>query len=448
MPRQQFGFIDLFAGCGGLSLGLSNAGWQGVFAIERDPHAFKTFEANFLSDDNHKKDWKFSWEQDWVPKGPNDLVMLILQKETKLRGLRGKIDLVVGGPPCQGFSETGPRKANDPRNRLFLQYIKFVDLVRPKLLLMENVRGIGFKFINHLGEQAGRLSTPSEVVEKKLGEAGYEVYSDLIYSYDFGVPQRRPRYILVGIRRDIARQLLGIDPFELLYGNKRDFLILKGLGHGDGNKVTTSEAISDLETRGKKLEVYPDWPAFKRISKPGYAVSAYQRLMRQRQYGKVPNSLRLPNHFAKTKEKFRDIIRACKRKNRRGTSLSHEMREEFCMKKRSLTVLHPDKPSHTLTTLPDDFLHYDEPRILTVREMARIQSFPDRFEFHGKYTTGGTSRTKEVPRYSQVGNAVPPLLAEVLGITLLELLRKAKMATKARSTTAKGIVEKDPPLAA
>ena len=98
-------------------------------------------------------------------------------------------------------------------------------------------------------------------------------------------------------------------------------------------------------------------------------------------------------------------------------------RERFGVKKQHLVVLNADNPSHTLTTLPDDYLHYAEPRILTVREYARLQSFPDWFSFHGKYTTGGHLRTKQCPRYTQVGNAVPPRLARFLGTLIRHYVR-------------------------
>jgi DNA (cytosine-5)-methyltransferase 1 len=95
--------------------------------------------------------------------------------------------------------------------------------------------------------------------------------------------------------------------------------------------------------------------------------------------------------------------------------MSPEDKARFGIKKHSVVPLHPHRPSHTLTTLPDDFIHYSEPRILTVRECARLQSFPDWYAFKGKYTTGGHRRKRECPRYTQVGNAVPPLVAELLG---------------------------------
>ncbi len=132
----------------------------------------------------------------------------------------------------------------------------------------------------------------------------------------------------------------------------------------------------------------------------------------------APNSLRLPNHKPETVKKFKDVLKKCPK----GITLNHQFRRYFKMKKQCFTPLHPDMVSKTITTLPDDLLHYSEPRILTVRENARLQSFPDWFEFKGKYTTGGERRKHECPRYTQVGNAVPPLMSEAIGNIIQKLV--------------------------
>ena len=134
----------------------------------------------------------------------------------------------------------------------------------------------------------------------------------------------------------------------------------------------------------------------------------------------APNSLRLPRHKKETLDRFEKILTSFDK----GKSLTKEQLLGLGTKKQCFTPLHPDMLSRTITTLPDDLLHYSEPRILTVRENARIQSFPDWFEFQGKYTTGGVRRKEECPRYTQVGNAVPPLMAEALGSIIAELDKK------------------------
>jgi len=143
----------------------------------------------------------------------------------------------------------------------------------------------------------------------------------------------------------------------------------------------------------------------------------YQALMRKGINGYKPNSMRLARHKESTIYKFNLIREIC----RPGIVLDNDEKKIVGTRKQSLCVLHPNKPSKTITTLPDDLLHYKESRVLTVRESARIQSFPDDFEFKEKYTTGGKERTKECPRYTQVGNAVPPLLGEVFGLLFTKL---------------------------
>src|SRR5580698_1201845 len=130
-------FADAFAGCGGLSLGLLQAGLEGRFAIEHDKFAFATLQANLLSKDAK---FKFSWPQ-WLPKKPIAIGKLLKTYDTQLESLSGKIDVLVGGPPCQGFSSAGHRRHDDPRNQLFNSYLKLVDALRPRVVLIENVRG-------------------------------------------------------------------------------------------------------------------------------------------------------------------------------------------------------------------------------------------------------------------------------------------------------------------
>ncbi len=117
----------------------------------------------------------------------------------------------------------------------------------------------------------------------------------------------------------------------------------------------------------------------------------------------------------------------CKKQNRSNKQLSLEMREHFGIRKTATRVLDPQKPAPTITSMPDDLIHYSEPRTLTVRENARLQTFPDWFVFRGKYTSGGERRKREVPRFTQVANAVPPLLAEMLGEMLLTAARHSRL---------------------
>ena len=395
-------YIDLFSGCGGLSLGLGNAGWQGVFAVEKDEMAFDTFKHNLIDGKYNHFDWP-----EWLPREATTIQTLLKNHREQLFSLRGSVDLIAGGPPCQGFSLAGRRNPNDPRNELSNQYLNMVDLVRPKYILLENVKGFNSTFSDAKGKK-GKIPQ-SIIVKAKLEGLGYTVFTDYVNSQDYGVPQQRQRFLMVGIRNDLLKA--DVNPFALLNELRPLFLKSKGLTE---NFVSVKEAIGDLETKRKKL-IYHSGSlesGFKQIDyKPPRNLNSYQQIMRKGLNGSKPNSLRMARHKATTVSKFELIHELC----RPGVALNNAEREKVGTRKQAITVLHANKPSKTLTTLPDDILHYSEPRILTVRESARIQSFPDDFAFQGKYTTGGERRTKECPRYTQVGNAVPPLLGEVLG---------------------------------
>lgn len=398
-------YIDLFSGCGGLSLGLGNAGWQGVFAVEKDEMAFETFKHNLI-DGKHKH---FDWPK-WLLQEATTIQAILKNHKAQLIELKGKVDLIAGGPPCQGFSLAGKRNSDDPRNKLSNEYLKMVELVNPKYIMLENVRGFNAAFLGAKG-QKGKIPQ-SMVVKEKLEKLEYTVFSDYVNSQDFGVPQQRKRFVMVGIRNDIFTE--GIEPFELLKEITPVFLESKGL---DKKHVSVKEAISDLTTKGKKLIYHSGSQenGFKQLDyKAPKTLNAYQEIMRKGLSGERLDSLRLARHRPATVEKFELIHEIC----RPGVALNDAQRAQIGTKKQAITVLNSKLPSKTLTTLPDDILHYSEPRILTVRESARIQSFPDDFSFQGKYTTGGMRRKKECPRYTQVGNAVPPLLGEALGVLM------------------------------
>lgn len=405
------------------------AGWKGLFAIEKSPDAFKTLKHNLIEQDDHNRNKPlFDWP-DWLDKKPHEIREFINTHRRQLLNLRGTIRLVAGGPPCQGFSFAGKRTGKDPRNELFKLHLEIVDIVRPDIVLLENVRGIDIAFgIQEVCERKHRGNPNKSYADQiwdALEEHGYVVYQKLIRAADFGIPQLRPRFFTVGIWRNLFPQDAVPNFFEILLHNKNEFLRSRCLPIH--RPVTVAEAISDLRTDGKEIVecTDPESPrGFKEIVYGG-PVSHYQMLMHEGMNGSTPNSLRLVNHRSETIRRFKNILETCQK----GIQLSEKDRERLGIRKNAITPLSPDRPSHTLTTLPDDLLHYAEPRIHTVREHARFQSFPDWFDFRGKFTTGGGRRTHECPRYTQVGNAVPPLLAEAIGNALIELLRSIEHAS-------------------
>ena len=363
-------FIDLFSGCGGLSLGLINAGWKGLFAIEKDKMAFETLRHNLI--DGHAKG--FAWPS-WLPKEAMPVSRLTREHKVELKKLKGKVDLIAGGPPCQGFSLAGRRNKDDPRNKLTAQYLEVVSLVRPGLLLIENVRGFDIPFPDQMKRSVVRKKQSyAQLVASKLGDLGYTVFSQTTYSADFGVPQKRPRFLMVAINNSIFKKdkFSKDSPFESLAKMRSAFLESKGL---DPKKpVSVKDAISDLLVKGRKLIPSDDSPVkgFLQIEyKPPKKPKAYQALLRKGMNGAAPTDLRLPKHYPETIEFFSSVIKTCKQ----GRTVSESDRKRLGIKKQALTPLHPNQPAATVTTLPDDILHYVEPRILTVRENARLQSF-------------------------------------------------------------------------
>ena len=393
-------YIDLFAGCGGLSLGLYNAGWHGLFAVEKNSDAFLTLKSNLIEKKAH-----YSWPE-WLKKSNLDIYEVINEHSEDLKELQGQVELVVGGPPCQGFSMAGSRKANDARNQLFMAYLAFIQLVKPNTLVFENVHGFTIAFPDAEGKKGDAYS---KKITDALKEQGYQALGKLVDMSEYGIPQRRKRYILVASKV--------FDPkifFEKLEKSTDTFLTNKKLT----NHVNIEDAIGDLLMSNGTVDC-PDFSGF-RSGCYGEAKSAYQKYMRTDAVGNVPNSHRFAKHKEETVEVLKKIMQDSEQ-IKRYTPKTFEG-----LKKRSVTALKASAICPTVTSIPDDLIHYKEPRIPTVREVARIQSFPDWYEFKGKYTTGGKRRKQEVPRYTQVANAVPPLFAEQVGVVLRELIENGR----------------------
>jgi DNA (cytosine-5)-methyltransferase 1 len=413
-------FIDLFAGCGGFSLGFSMAGWQGLFAVEKNESAFGTFSANFLAAGGRNA---FDWPS-WLPSAAMDVRWVLKEHRHHLESLRGKVAAVIGGPPCQGFSFAGARSAGDSRNQLFTAYVEFVSIVRPRFVLIENVRGItiehGKKLRDKKGGPGRRSLSYSERIVSALGAIGYRAAEPrIVLASDFGVPQRRPRvFFFAELEQGTAHSQN--DLFAELYALREDFLSARRLPID--RPVHVREAISDLlESHGKQPCADPESPNGFWQGLYGASEYALQRLLRNgHRVGSAADSHRFVNHREATRKRFRTIRSQC----RSGVQLNTEDRNALSISKHVVVPLRGDQVGHTLTTLPDDYIHYREPRILTPREYARLQTFPDEFLLCGPYTTGGERRKRECPRYTQVGNAVPPLLAEAIGEALRRIVER------------------------
>lgn len=380
-------------------MGLMNAGISELFAVEKNTDAFNTLKYNLIDSKKH-----FTWPKSLEVK-PWNIIDLIETQQTTLSALAGTIDLVAGGPPCQGFSMAGLRQQDDVRNQLMHYYLKFVDIVQPNMLFFENVHGFTVPFKDTNGEKGEPYS---KVLQAELAQRKYFSSFRIIDMSEFGVPQNRRRFVLFASKDPLQPD----DFFTKLYANRTNFLKKRKLK----TPITLSQAIGDLQRASGEIQSI-DTPGFMN-GLYGSPTSNYQRLMRKHlAKDAIPDSHRFAKHRNTTIEIFKQLMKVSTNQIR----VTPAMKLVPNLKKRGVTPLKTDEICPTLTSIPDDFVHFSDPRIMTVREYARIQSFPDDFVFLGPYTTGGIQRKNNVPRYTQVANAVPPLFAEQVGNVILSL---------------------------
>lgn len=401
---KKIRYIDIFAGCGGLSLGLYNSGFSGIFAVEKNNDAFSTLKYNLIDNVAH-----FDWP-DWLPVKEYDINVLMKEYSEELKSLEGKVDLVAGGPPCQGFSMAGERNSNDQRNELVKSYVKFIRIIKPEMIVFENVHGFTVKFT----KKNGKEKKYSNYIINALKRSGYKTAYRIVDMSEFGIPQSRKRFILVAMKKHKPDHF-----FEILYRNREAFFKNKDIDAS----VYAGDAIDDL----KKQHGTTDSPDSKNFKAGIYGpiTSRYQVLMRSN--NTISSNSAVDSHrFVNHSQEIIKLHNVLLKNSTRGKRITPSDGLIEGLKRRGVTVLDKNKIVPTITSIPDELVHYEEPRILTVREHARIQSFPDWYQFKGKYTSGGKRRKFEVPRYTQVGNAIPPLFAEQVGYALKEVLKHDK----------------------
>lgn len=335
--------IDLFSGVGGLSHGFEQVGFEPVVAIDFWDDAIKTY--------NHNRKDKVGKSMD-ITKFNDELLSQIIKDH--------KVDGIIGGPPCQGFSTARLSnatekigKVNESRNHLYLEFFRTVDIVRPKFFLIENVRGL---------VSANKGAFVKDIIER-FGGIGYKVSFQILNASDYGVPQNRQRVFFVG----------------LLDGN---FEFPEKFEY----KISTKEAIADL------INSVED--SVQKYSTP--SKNEYQKLMREGK--KIIKNHEVTIHNDQTKNVISMVPD--------GGNIKSLPPEYWNIRRynKAFQRMNSDLPSNTIDTGHRNYFHYEANRIPTARESARIQSFPDSFEFLG---TKGS-------QYKQVGNAVPPLLAKAI----------------------------------
>jgi len=519
-----FTFIDLFAGCGGFSLGFRTAGFQEKLAVERSGMAAETYIHNLihsLPDSSSEDDFKNRIdkiqklqhlsaaleiernqpEEDKSQQRVDDLEEQVKSLEqlvndefrefvsedgTKLivddinnvnkrleEILKDKtaevtVDVVVGGPPCQGFSLAGKRGGDDdPRNSLVHSFREFVFAKKPKMFVMENVVGIGSKFKDK------DRSTLKDIETYFKDE--YRTSALKVNAKNHGVPQSRPRRLLVGISNEATERLgeefidevlqqlemaLDVDSLEgsspepfttkqaLAFPLRKNSHYQKELGrlekhiqkHSDRRKIFNHETRAHAESTVERFEIYHKLAVTNseslislRLARSNDTEKFWRKRLNEMDEGRLVKSLSLGIDDKELSQDQTDEINK-KLKERRLKEIKAQVAPQLYKQikksaslftsKHSQRVLPKNGCSPTIMTIPDDYIHYEEPRTLTVREMARLQSFPDQFVFRGKVTTGGKLRKHQVPQYTQVGNAVPPLLAYAIAEAVEAVLHK------------------------
>lgn len=464
---QKWTMIDLFAGCGGLSLGLEQANFSPVCFSEISPEAAATYKHNRPHITWENGGNYFPDARSMVKGGRSRSAISKLL--TKLNLKSGKLGLVCGGPPCQGFSRIGHRRIhatdreNIPTNHLYISMSEVVKLARPKLFLFENVQGLlTARWKDRSSNEGEKGEVFSHVLETFYSLNEYVIRYRVVRAFNYGVPQNRPRVFVVGIRKDIFDKLatkkivnprLGplskkhnknrefpLDPLEAFKGEAGDGFFPENLGL---EKVPSiEEVLSDLvDTRSYEKIIQDAGNDKSKLRTTRYSkkpASYFQDEMRSPPPEEVqerlagqwsPNKVRnheYSRHSEQTRGRFREIQKV-------GRAEGNNKNKKFSQRALPKKWVN-GKPNITVCSMPDDYVHYHKTqnRSLTVREWARLQTFPDWYFFCGKRTTGGTRRAgrpqdgifdREVPQYTQIGNAVPVRLAKAIGEhfhTLLE----------------------------
>lgn len=426
--------IDLFCGAGGMSEGILQAGFHIIFSNEISKDASETYRKR------HEQLGLVQGKNTWLEVGDikNITGTYIKRRISELKDFEDnkniEIDAVFGGPPCQGFSRAGKQEENDNRNLLFKEYLRVINEIKPKYLVFENVPGIidiKFKeFKSNFDNKIYKNRNAIDIIKSELIKIGYNLLEPrILNASNYGVPQNRHRVILIGFRNDMKKprypkeikkkislreaisDLVGYEITNKKYqkdskiGRTKNIVTGKTILAEKTYNTTISKHYDYIEERFSLLkEGESNSQLRKRLVKEGLEINRYPNLLEY-----------LSNKLIISKI---EIIKKCK-----NLSIENKLLDLIITKKNSRIKLYLDKPSNTILTLPDDLILPIGNRICTVREFARLQSFDDSFIFYGKRTTGGKARKNEVPQYTQVGNAIPPLLARAIAFEIYKVLK-------------------------
>lgn len=373
--------LDLFAGAGGFSVGMENAGFNIIAAVEFNPKIAETYRYN------HKNTTLIVDDITNVSASKEDPLSKISLNNIKdiFDKKNAKCDIIFGGPPCQGFSMSGYRIRNkipfleDKRNLLFKEFIRMVKFLNPKVFVIENVPGI-------LNYDNG--SVKNEIFET-FNNLGYDIEAKVLCAADYGVPQLRNRAFFIGNR-------IGIKSSDLF----------PEISHTKENYISVSDAINDIPPINAG-EIFEKVKYFRNED-----LSEYQHKLRG-------NNKLLYNHSSPKHKKETIQILSMIKQGQTMKDLPEHMKTKS-VHSGAYGRMEESKPAYTLTTRLNTpsvgrITHPNQNRTITPREAARIQSFPDRFRFIGDITSIGM----------QIGNAVPPILAEKIGLNIIKYLHNS-----------------------
>lgn len=434
--------FDLFAGCGGLSTGLEFGGFSPLLVCELDEYARESFIINRSKkiagyNFSDLKQLHFGDVYSLADQNLQETILFI--KELLNKSGKGNealdLDLVCGGPPCQGYSGIGHRrsysveKKDIPSNRLYEPMVRIIEQTRPKIFLFENVKGI----LSGKWSKDGKSGEIwASVLNRFKSISDYTVKWNLVQAKNYGVPQNRPRVLMVGVRNDIAKSA----NLDILTSSddaiKCGFLPEPNSSETPNLVDLLSDLVDPIITNYLLNQDFPaDFRTANYLTHPKTKIQSWLRTRPDGSTIKARDPLyeqEYSRHTAQVVEKFQYML--CNK----GKIPDHLKTKKFAQRLLPETWDKLRGPSITATSLPDDYVHFSQPRILTVREWARLQTFPDWYQFAGKRTTGGIRRagnpqagnfSREVPKYTQIGNAVPVKLAEKVGIHLNSILVRA-----------------------
>ena len=374
--KKKYRIASLFSGCGGLDLGFIQNGYEVVWANDFFKDAVETYRKNI-----------------------GDHIVYGDITQIPSSNIPDDIDILLGGFPCQGFSVANTKRSmDDKRNFLYKELMRLIEDKQPKYFVGENVKGL-------LSIQKGQVIN---MIVNDFKSLGYDVDYRLLKASDYGVPQNRPRVLVIGVRKNINSKI-----------DKEDFFPKK-----DESYPHLSDLLSDLlDNNYNKTFV-----TSKYLSEPKTKIQKILRTKKNRKSflkkGEKITEQEYSKHSDLVVKKFKSML------NNKGV-----IEKKFKTKKFSQRLLtknwNSKGPNITATSLPDDYVHFSQPRTLTVREWARLQMFPDWYTFKGKRHTGGIRRAgnpqkgifdREVPKYTQIGNAVPVELARRVGLNLKKII--------------------------